>query len=115
MNKRVLTAAALLALPLLQVVPAHATKGIDAARTCEARAGCKVIYDNSGGGVIVIVVDGNTIVCPSPQEDCFVWTRVGGTRLPHVDVDSVIADPGRAAGSGKPVAAPRPGGLTITR
>ena len=63
----------------------------------------------------VIVVDGNTIVCPSPQEDCFVWTRVGGTRLPHVDVDSVIADPGRAAGSGKPVAAPRPGGLTITR
>ena len=115
MNKRVLTAAVLLALPLLQVVPAYATKGIDAARACEARPGCKVIYDNSGGDVIVIVVDGQTIVCPSPQEDCFVWTRVGGTRLPHVDVDSVIADPGRTTGSGKPMVAPRPGGLTITR
>lgn len=115
MNKRVLTAAVLLALPLLQVVPAYATKGIDAARACEARPGCKVIYDNSGGDVIVIVVDGTTIVCPSPQEDCFVWTRMGGTRLPHVDVDGIIADPGRTTGSGKPMVAPRPGGLAITR
>ena len=30
---------------------------LDAARACEARAGCKVIYDNSGGDVIVIDAD----------------------------------------------------------
>ncbi|KQX38844.1 hypothetical protein ASD04_09345 [Devosia sp. Root436] len=110
-----LLGAAVAALTILSPLPAFAMKGIDAARSCEARPGCKVIYDNSGGEVIVIVVDGSTIVCPTPQSECEVWTRVGGTRLPHADLDAVLADPGRSSGSGKPSVAPRPGGLTITR
>lgn len=115
MSKRVLTAAFLVALPLLQVVPAYATKGVDAIRACDARPDCKVIYDNSGGRVIVIVVDGTTIVCPSPQDDCSVWTKVGGTRLPRVNVDSVLVDPGRSTGSPRPAVTTAPGSLLTTR
>ncbi|QDZ12118.1 hypothetical protein [Devosia ginsengisoli] len=113
--ERRLLCAAVAAMTMFSPLPAFAMKGIDAARSCEARPGCKVIYDNSGGDVIVIVVDGSTIVCPTPQSECEVWTRVGGARLPHVNVDSVMVDPGRTPGGGKPSVGPKPGGLAITR
>lgn len=116
MERRLLCAAvAAMTMTVFSPLPAFAMKGIDAARSCEARAGCKVIYDNSGGEVIVIVVDGTTIVCPTPQSECSVWTKVGGTRLPHVNVDSVVLDPGRTRGGGAPLPAPRPGGLNVSR
>jgi len=106
--------AALVMLPLFSAMPAFAMKGIDAARSCESRAGCKVIYDNSGGSVIVIVVDGTTIVCPTPQDECAVWTKTGGASRPAIGVDGLLVDPGKSGGSGKPVI-PGPGGMTIQR
>lgn len=108
----------LLILPLLSASPAFAMKGIDAARTCSARPNCTLILDNSGGDVIVIVVDGTTIVCDTPQSECQVWTRVGGTRQPHIDVDGLFADPARGGGTSKPglgVVAPKDGPAVLTR
>lgn len=110
-----LVVAALIALPLLSATPAFAVKGIDAARACEAQGSrCKVIYDNSGGEVIVIVVDGKTIVCPTPQDECSVWTKVGGARLDHISPDAVLAVEPAVGGSKSPAAAPRLG-VTVLR
>ena len=117
MNMRSLYAG-LLVLPLFSASPAFAMKGIDAARACNARPNCTLILDNSGGDVIVIVVDGKTIVCDTPQSECQVWTRVGGTRQPHIDVDGLFADQPRGGGTSKPgpgVVAPKGGPVVLTR
>lgn len=123
MHKVLLATAALFVLPLVAATPAFAMKGIDAARSCEAQGNrCKVIYDTSGGEVIVIIVDGQTIVCPTPQDECFVWTKVGGTRLDHINVDALMGngglavEPAKGDGSVRPFSvAPRSGALSVLR
>ena len=115
MNMRSLYAG-LAVLPLLSAGPALAMTGIDAARACNARPNCKLILDNSGGDVIVIVVDGTTIVCDTPRSECQVWNKVGGTRQPHINVDGVLADPGWGQGQSRPgqgIVAPKPGAVVV--
>jgi len=64
--------------PLLAVsTPSFATKGIDAARSCNANPKCTVIFDDGGGATIII---GDVIIdCPGPQEECVVVRRAPKT------------------------------------
>lgn len=64
---------------LLVSTPAFATKGIDAARVCEATPGCRLLLH--GDGTITIYVNGHTIYCTGPQDDCHVLgIRAGANR-----------------------------------
>ena len=73
---KALVSALALALPVLFIAtPSFATKGIDAARTCEAKPGCHVEYYDDGS--IIIVVGGTFISCSGPQAECTVLIRRG--------------------------------------
>lgn len=69
-----------LAVPMLLAAgPAYATKGIDAARACEANPKCTALYDEAGGVTILV---GDTIIdCPGPQKECSVVRKARSTGI----------------------------------
>ena len=81
------TLAILLAIasPLLLVsTPAFATKGIDAARACEAQPRCVVTYFDDGS---IVIFKGDTFIeCAGPQADCKVMIK------PATDTSTPITD-----------------------
>ncbi|MHB1101958.1 MAG: hypothetical protein ACYC0C_04080 [Devosia sp.] len=68
---KVLVSALAVVLPILAfATPSYATKGIDAARACEAKPKCIASYGEDGS--VVIIVGDTMIDCPGPQKECTV-------------------------------------------
>ena len=86
MIKSLACALAIVSPILLVSTPAFATKGIDAARTCEATPGCRVTY--MPGGDIYLDYNGKTIYCDGPKAECIVMIR-GQSGGPASAVDGV--------------------------
>lgn len=71
MTKAFVSVLAIVSSAFLLSTPALATKGIDAARKCEATPLCVVLYDDDGS-IVIQTGNGHTIECPGPQADCKV-------------------------------------------
>lgn len=87
MNRVLVSLLAVVSSVLLLSTPAFATKGIDAARTCNATPRCVLVFEDDGG--IIIQMGGTIIVCPGPQSEC----KVLGIRATSGQGTSVTGDP----------------------
>lgn len=70
MTKALVSALAVVLPVLAFATPSYATKGIDAARSCEANPKCTALYDDAGG--VTILIGDKIIDCPGPQKECVI-------------------------------------------